>query len=267
MSDKTDIAKRLAEFGLSRKQTTIYLLLIAHQDLRIQEIAELAHIPRSTVYESLKGLSQLGLIEETTEENFKKVRAYPIGVMRHSLDEAMQDLQRKVADLDGLEQIITASQTDQPSTSLRYYRARSGARQVYWNSLKARDEVYAYSDWARRGYIGMKFYERFVLESKQRNLSEKVLTNPTRQALDSIRTFNVSETPYARTAIEQIRFLDKSIIHIEGDTLIYGNIYAQVYLNNSEINGFEVESQSFTQTQRSIFETLWKMAKPIDTLL
>ncbi|HEV2403051.1 MAG TPA: helix-turn-helix domain-containing protein [Candidatus Saccharimonadales bacterium] len=266
MSSEEDIARKLEGFGLSKKQALIYLLLIAHQELRIQEIAELAHIPRSTVYESLKALSQLGLIEQTTEENFKKIRAYPIGAIRHNLDEAMQELQQKVADLDDLERAITISKTGQPSTSLRYYRERSGARQIYWNSLKAKSEVYAYSDWSRRGYLGMKFYERFVTESKQRRVSEKVLTNPTPQALDSIRAFNLPLTPYARTALGQIRFLDKSVIQIKGDTLIYDNIYAQIYLNNSEINGFEIESQSFTRTQRSIFETLWKMGNPINDL-
>jgi hypothetical protein len=48
---------------------------------------------------------------------------------------------------------------------------------------------------------------------------------------------------------------------------MYDNIYAVIYLKNVEINGFEIESQEFVDTQRAIFETLWTDAKPVLELL
>jgi sugar-specific transcriptional regulator TrmB len=267
--NKSTLIKELEALGLSKNQAEIYLLLVARYELRIQEIADLAHIPRSTVYENLKGLHEVGLIEEVVEDSFKKVRAYPLGAMRHGLDEKMLELQKLTVGLDDIERRVSIMLpvTNRPSTTLRYYRGRTGARQLYWNTLRASNTVYVYSDWARRKYIGMKFYERFVAESRARQIKEKVLTNPTAQTMESIRRYNIPLSPVARTRIEDIRFLDEASMLVKGDTLMYDNIYAQVYLDNNEINGFEIESRSFTESQRSIFRTLWKLSTPLTDIL
>jgi sugar-specific transcriptional regulator TrmB len=269
VQSNASLIRQLQGLGLTDNQAKIYILLLTHYELRIQEIAQRSDIPRSSVYESLKDLYSLGLVEEVVEDNFKKVRAYPLGAMRHTFDEKISDLQRLSASLEDLEKTIAIAIPGraQPSTALRYYRGRSGARQLYWNTLRASNTVYVYSDWSRRQYIGAKFYERFVTESRTRNIQERVLTNPTAEAMDSIRRYNIPLSKLARTRIEDIRFLDQSSMFVKGDTLIYDSIYAQVYMNNNEINGFEIESRNFIESQRSIFETLWNMARPLSELL
>lgn len=265
MINQQKIKMELKKFGLSKNQAEIYLLLVAHKELRIQEIVKLAGIPRSSVYENLRSLYELGIAEEIVEDNYKKIRPYSIGVMRHGLDEKMFHLQRLTKDLDNLEKTIKLKVLDDSpgSTTVHFYKGRSGARQLYWNTLKAKNTVYVYSDWGRGRYVGMRFYEDFVSESRERNIKEKVLINPTAHALESIKKYNFPGSPISRTKIENIRAIEKKKIFIKGDTLVYDNVYAQVYLKNMEINGFEIESRDFTETQRSIFETLWKTAKPI----
>ncbi len=269
MTNHQKIKKELEKFGLSKSQAEIYLLLVDHKELRVQEIVRLAGIPRSSVYENLKSLLELGIAEEIIHDNYKKIRPYSIGAMRHGLDEKMFRLQRLTKDLDNLEKTIKLkAQNGSPnSTTIHFYKGRSGARQLYWNTLKAKNTVYVYSDWGRGRYIGMRFYENFVSEYRKRGLKEKVLINPTVYALESIRKYTYPGSPISRTKIEDLRVIDKKKILIKGDTLIYDNVYAQAYLKNVEISGFEIESRDFTKTQRSIFKTLWKTAKPISKLL
>lgn len=267
-TDIKNIHSELEKFGLSPNQTRIYLLLVAQGELRIQEIVRLAGIPRSSVYECLKKLYELGIAEEIVGDNYKKVRPYSVGAMRHGLDEKMIELKRLITDLDELEKSIelTPWENAHSLTAVRYYKGRSGARQLYWNTLKAKNTVYVYSDWGRGRYVGMKFYENFVEQSRQRQIKERVLITPTASALESIRTYTYPGSPISRTRLEDIRAVDKHVL-IRGDTLIYDNVYAHVYLKNVEINGFEVESGQFVETQRSIFETLWETATPITALL
>jgi sugar-specific transcriptional regulator TrmB len=266
-----EIKKELEKFGLTKNQATIYLLLVTHHELRIQEIVKLAHIPRSSVYESLKGLFELGIAEEIVGENFKIIRPYSIGQMRHGLDERMLELKRLTADLDNLEKAIVMNPPSQTrdGTVVRCYKGRSGARQIYWNSLKVAgiSTVYIYSDWGRGRYVGMKFYENFVAESRRRNFDERVLINLSPANLESVKKYTYPDSPISRTKIENLRVIDKKMVLIKGDTIIYDNVYAQVYLKNVEINGFEIENPQFTESQRSIFETLWNMAKPITDFL
>lgn len=55
------IQRDLELLGLSRDQAKIYLLLVIHKELRIQEIVKLTQMPRSSVYEGLKRLYELGM--------------------------------------------------------------------------------------------------------------------------------------------------------------------------------------------------------------
>jgi sugar-specific transcriptional regulator TrmB len=266
VQDLSYTKKELEKFGLSPNQAQIYLLLVQYKELRIQEIVKLSQIPRSSVYECLKGLFELGIAEEVIRDTYKTIRPYSVGVMRHGLDEQMLQLKRLTSDLENLEKTLALSELSNSShqTSVRYYKGRSGARQLYWNTLKAQSTVYVYSDWGRGRYVGMRFYENFVAESRNRNIKEKVLINLKQSTLESIKKLTYPGSSISRTRLEDIRVINKEDILIQGDTLIYDDVYSQVYLKNVEINGFEIQSKLFTDTQRSIFETLWKMGKPIE---
>lgn len=260
--------KELKKFGLSEKQAKIYLLLVKHKELRIGQITELTQIPRSSAYESLKGLYEMGIAEEIIGENHKLVRPYPIGAMHHGLDERLQLVQKLKEDLSKLEEALPIDQPNSPiGTAVRYYKGRSGARQLYWNTLKATDTVYVYSDWGRGRYVGMKFYETFVAESRRRQIRERVIINATTEALESIRRFTTPGSPISRTRLEDIRSIDEKVLVVRGDALIYGNIFAQAYIKNTEINGFEIENPLFVATQRLMHQAFWNIATPIAELL
>ncbi len=271
MKNLPALKRRLQEFGLSENQALIYLILIEHRELRIQEIVRLAQMPRSSVYESLRALSAHGLTAEIVEENHKKIRPYPISAMRHALQEKMLELQKLTGGLEELDEVLTnTTHADSlRSTTVRYYKDVAGARQLFWNTLKAQSTMYVYSAFGRSKFVGKKFYMDFVAESADRGIREMVLINPTARALGLIKRDN--ESPLARTKIDDIRALPEKDISITGETFIYDNVYAQVYVDTehdtTEINGFEIESTQFTDSQRSIFETLWGMAQPLDQLL
>ncbi|HUP26412.1 MAG TPA: helix-turn-helix domain-containing protein, partial [Candidatus Limnocylindrales bacterium] len=102
MIDFSVIKKELEKFGLSKNQAEIYLLLVNRGELRIQEIVELSGIARSSVYESLHALFELGIAEEVIEDNFKKIRPYSIGIIKHGLDDQVSYLKKLQSDLADL---------------------------------------------------------------------------------------------------------------------------------------------------------------------
>jgi sugar-specific transcriptional regulator TrmB len=269
MVDFEHIKSELEKVGLSKNQAEIYLMLVNRGALRVQEIAKLSGVARSSVYESIKRLYELGIAEEIIDNNHKKIKPYSIGIIKHGLDDQVsyiQKLQTDLADLEKNIQIASAA-TQANSTTIRYYKGRSGARQIFWNSLRAKSTAYIYSDYGRSRYVGMKFYESFVAESLRRGIKEKVLMNMDPDTWESIKRFNYTGSPIARTRIEDLRFLEKEDFIIRGDTLIYDNIYAQVYLKNVEISGFEIESQQFADSQRALYKILWRMAQPLPPTL
>ncbi len=267
MANFKEIKNELIQLGLTENQAHIYLLLVQHGELRIKALAQLTKLPRTSIYDNLNVLLGLGLVEKIVEDKFVKVKPYPVSAMRHDLNEKLLQLQTQMSKLGNLDKAISLLPRDeQPSaTIVRHYKGVSGARQLIWNTLKAKETIYVYSAWGRGRYVGIKFYKSFVGESRQRGFKEKVLVNPTNRVLDSIRKY--SGTSIGRTTPKDIRALDEKDILIKGETFIYGNIYAQLYLREEDIGGFEIESTNFTQMQKSIFETLWEIATPFSELL
>ncbi|MBI2032026.1 MAG: ArsR family transcriptional regulator [Candidatus Levybacteria bacterium] len=267
MVSTKDIAKGLEKFGLTKDQALIYLTLVQYGELRIQDISNSTNIPRSSVYESLKNLYGLGLVEKIIDHKFIRIKAYPIGSLRHNLNEKSLRLQTLMNELNDLEKSISnlPDTTSLPSTTVRYYKGLSAGRQLFWNTLNAKSTVYVYSSYGRSKFVGKKFYKDFVSESIDREIKEMVLINPTDKAIRLIKRDTGS--PLARTKIKDLRYLSEENLLIKGETFIYNNIFAQINLSVGEINGFEVESNGFSEMQRSIFKTLWQNAKPISLLL
>lgn len=267
MTNFETIERELQKFGLSKNQSLIYLYLVAHGELRIQEIVGITRIPRSSVYECLKGLLKQGLVEEIIEYKFTRYKAYPIGSIRHGLNEKLNELQSQITDLNDLEKAITLlpKKNTLPATTVRYYKGVSGARQLFWNTLNAKNTVYVFSAYGRSKFVGKSFYMDFVRESQIKKIKEKVLINPTERAINFIK--RDTGTSLARTKLNDLKVLKEENILIQGETFIYNNIYSQINFDSEGIDGFEIESDSFTKMQRSLFETLWKVAKPIAPFL
>src|SRR5438128_2673984 len=112
MIESNQLQSELERFGLTKNQAKIYLALVTHKELRIQDIVTTTKINRSSVRESLHGLFELGIIEEVIEQNFKKIRPYPIGAIKNGLEDRMSYLEKLKADIKNLEAAIDYQKPD-----------------------------------------------------------------------------------------------------------------------------------------------------------
>lgn len=257
------IFSELTQFGLSQQQAEIYVFVLRRGSVRINEIAQSLSIPRSSIYENLKNLTELGLIEEIKEDSHKRIQAYPISTLKHMYAEQIQKLEQMSDELTDTQAKLEALGTNpaKKSITMRYYNGVSGARQLFWNSLKTSKEVFVMSSFGRSEFVGSKFYQQFVSASRDNEIRERVLVNPSRQVRELIT--RDAGTDLARTSVDQMRTIPAEKLQINGETLMYNDTYAHIYLDADEIIGFEIESREFCETQRAMFELLWNQAHPI----
>lgn len=254
----------LTQYGLNETEATIYVFLLQHGEFRISDIANMNSLPRSSVYEALKHLSEKGLTEDIVHGTYKKIRALPFTSIDHYLSEQAaqvrdlasraQDIERNLSTLPDLR--------DEPPSHVRYYEGVAGARQLFWNSLKASDHVLVYSSWGRSRFVGKTFYERFVHESRTRRITEKVLVENNAATLRRISQDTAIGTKLSRTKAKDIRVVSDRHFTIAGEIFIYDDTYAQITLKHDHITGFEVHNAHFSRMQKSIFTALWNRAVP-----
>jgi hypothetical protein len=57
------------------------------------------------------------------------------------------------------------------------------------------------------------------------------------------------------------RYLPDSVLHLNHNMDIYDDTIAIYYWEENDVFGVEIQNQKIADTQRSIFELLWKLAK------
>jgi len=122
-----------------------------------------------------------------------------------------------------------------------------------------------YSTYGMVDIVGVAFMKRFVEEFNLRKLRDRVIINPTKATLATIKK-DVRPGVH-QNKISDIRYLDKSEVHISGNTAVFNNIFSVAYWQEGEVVGIEIENPELVKMQRSIFEMLYEQAKPIGGLL
>jgi hypothetical protein len=62
----------------------------------------------------------------------------------------------------------------------------------------------------------------------------------------------------------ELRMLPAETFYISSDIMIYNNVYAVANLDVNNPIGVEIINEEITKTQLSIFNILWKIAKPAE---
>lgn len=273
MADNSNIQKTtfqnavaaLSCFSISKPAIRIYLLLTNNPPLTVQQIASKTKIPRTTVYGLIQELANLGLVEKIADFKSHRVRAYPVSILKSQIDKKREQIDHLTSSLDFLTTALTQSLNITASTEVRYYQGVTGLEQMIWNTLQARDDVLGYSTYGRRDVVGKTFYQGFVSEFTHKKIKDRVIINPSQPTLDYIKMFINNETH--QQSYDDIRVLPATDLYVSGDTMIYNHTYAVAYWQKGEIVGVEIENSEFVKSQRSIFELLWKTAKPINSYL
>ena len=263
MSDNSDITNHLISFGLTKQEASIYLALSGKPSHTALELSRLLRLPRTTIYDNLTSLIEKGLVERIVKYKSQQFQAYPIDVLTNTIDQEKIHLSKLSTSFDYLKHHIHEQSQSSTMTQVRYYHGPTGIRQMMWNALAAEKENIGYSVMGRKEIVGSAFLKRFLEEFARRKLLDRVLINPTKHTLQYINDGNLSVVGGKIANFERIRVLGESQLRITGDTTIYNNIFAVIYWQKKEIVGVEIENPELVAMQKSIFENLWKLAKPL----
>jgi sugar-specific transcriptional regulator TrmB len=265
MHIQSETIQKLIQFGLSEDEARIYLYLIGKKPQTALEISRALAVPRTSVYDHTRRLLENGLIEKVVEYKRSLFKCSSLDALHRVVHEYTHKANQLQAALTNMEQLFRGNSLAVPQTEVRYYEGVEGHKQIMWNSLRAEKEMYGYSTYGRREVVGEQFMKRYTEEFRARGLADSVIINPAKETLDYIKKYIVSSWHHQK--FYNIRWLPKEVIDISGDTMIYNSVFAVSYWRKSEVVGVEIENPEFVKTQKTIFKTLWKQAKPIKVLI
>jgi len=236
----------LKKIGLTENEVVVYLTLLKIGPSIVSKIAEKSEIYRPYVYDTLKRLSEKGLVSSVVKDNKKFFSALNPS---HVLEIEKNKLAEINEILPSLNEILEKKKEE---TKVHFYSGKNILRIIQKEVIKILLEIRGES--LVIGVDEKKFMEtdkiamlQFFEQMKQHKLKERVLVREG----DNYLPGHEKTTKY--------KFLPKEFFS-PNSTFIFGDKVA-VILFNEPICGILIESKELAETYRKQFELLWKMAK------
>jgi len=248
----------LLKLGLDENEIKIYLYLIKSRVQTVKQISEATLINRTSLYRYLTTLANKGLIEWLMDERGAKVQT----TSPQNITVLLKNKKLETSTIEkGLPQLINDLSTQKPSeifhTQIRYYKGKKGIQQLFWNTLQTTETTRSYAPLRRREFIDPSYEDEFEQEWANRNLKDKVITNENRAEYIKKRL-----VPAYKNTLN-LRIIPRTKFYISNDITIYNNVIAIASLEKNNLVGIEIENKEIAKTQKSIFDLVWTMAKPL----
>jgi len=241
--------------GYSQEAAMLYGALVEKGPLTILEASRATGIERTALYRLIDDLTARGLIEEVLEHKSRRLQAVATEKIKYLLEREQLRVQRLEHEFEGFEKLIQ-SMPHNNSTQVRYYRGIAGIKQILWNETKADKDLIGYTYRNLQEVVGHKYFEEYARELEKNG----VVTRDLR--CDSF--LNSSDSPeFVRRHIDKSawRYLPDEVMHLTHNLDVYNDVVAMYYWQYNDVFGIEIQNQLIADMQRSIFETLWKMAE------
>ena len=234
--------QELIDYGLSDKEAKVYLISLQTGQVTANRIAELASLARSTTYDILDRLKNLGLISTIIVDNKTNFNANNPDVLLTSLDEKKQSMKKILPSLKEIYQKID----DKPSAEV--FQGKIAIIKIFDEILdNARDLKVIGSQGNALERIGYH-PEKFQLKRKLNKIKIKQILEISDEA-KSIKNDKLTE----------VRFLKSLNDSKEGIFIFEDYVYHIIF--QYEISAIKIKSKDHTKAMEIIFDDLWKVAK------
>lgn len=246
-----DLKTSLHEFGLSEKESAIYLELLSRDDQTAFSIAKRTKIPKTTVYHTLESLEGHGLVNSWKKNNVAFYGAESPNKLISILD------RRKDVISTILPQLLDITTQKSRRTKVKQYEGGEGLKTVFEEILETLDKesikrIDAISNQNLLKIIP-RYFPKWLDRRKTMGIYTRLLVTETKteKIPELFKSDNMRE---ARPAPEQLHF--KSSIEI------FGNKTA-IISTEDEKNPVAVviQSKEISDVFRQLFELAWVGAK------
>lgn len=243
----SSIPKTLAQFGLTHNQTKIYLALLELGEAKVQDIAKGAAVLRTTVYEVLEQLKNLGIASQYNRAGVRLYMAEPPRKLEQILEFKKKSIQEIIPELESIYNIGGFK------PKIKYYEGLEGYKTVYEDTLTAAGKrlygILSMKDMLDK--LGEKYMDDYIV----RRVKAGIYLSIIRIGPHEIKHI----WPEGPKEMRSVRLAPDNFV-FPLTMYIYDN---KVSLMSTKRENFSliIESREFMQTQKALFDALWQTSK------
>lgn len=250
-----EIQTLLRNFGLSDKETSVYLALIELGPSSVRLVAEKAEINRGTTYDILKSLIDSGLATYYHKQSKQFFVAEPPEKLLRALEDREEKLSAVKKELkDNLPRLQAIFERSGNRPAVKFYEGDQGMKQILQDvleTMKAQKEK-AYFVYSSGTADDRKHLYAAMPEFNKKRTDKGIV----------VRVVSLGEAG-GIFGLDERRQIPATSGNLKmTHELIYGGKVAHIGLDDSGKSiGVVVENQSIYEMQKQIFEFNWQMIK------
>lgn len=241
----------LRKFGLSGRETRIYLALLELDEALASKIAEKTGISRTLVYDILENLLSRGVISYVIKSNKKYFSAVDpnnlINVLRNQENEKEELIKQALPELSALK-----NKKLKEKAKVEVYEGKEGVKTVFNDVLRVGKEFLCFGSTGLSPNIIPYELSRFHKERIKRKINWKVIYND-----DKLGRKRGEETTKWRYS--QVKYMQKTS---PTTTYCYDNKVAIVLWIKERLMAIMIEDYTIANSFKEFFNILWKNAYP-----
>ena len=229
----------LKEFGLNEKEVRVYLASLELGLSRVNDIAKKAGIIRETTYSVINSLIKKGLMSYVIKSGVKYFEAAD----PEKLTVILQEKERLVDEI--LPELETIKKTRIVKPKIEFYEGKEGIKTILEDVLKeTKQELLSISSTKNLRLILRFYFPHFVQRRIKKGIKVRLLTDAEVESRELLR----------------FKYLPKGF-KLKTTNMFYGNKIAMISLEQKEPIGVIIENKEISDTQKDIFNLLWKLVK------
>ena len=232
----------LKDFGLTKRQAGLYLNCLELGSASAYKIAKKASLPRSTCYEELDDLKELGLVSTFRK---KKVKYY-------SAEDPQKFIRTRKEKIEMFEEMLPQfnalymSQKNKPQ--VRFYEGREGMKTVFNEMLTDQPrEILGFSAVDDLFANLATFFPGFLKKRIKKKIAMKIIMRDTPLARE--------RQQLGQSELRQVRLIPTAYQH-HGITAIWKNKIA-MFSFEKEMMALLIKSPTLAQTQKVMWQVIW----------
>ncbi len=250
---KEGTIEKLAEFGLTKNESRVYLALLEVGPTTTKALIEKSGMHTSKVYEALERLVQKGLAKFALEGGRKRFQAADPQSIIFFLEEKQAELERGKETAKKMLPALRALEKPAQRQSVSVFHGLKGYKSMLDGMLReiGKDGEYdAFASGMLKGELGPYWY-RFQTKKKALGIKSRCLWGEKVHA----------KKEYLDEYFGEGKFIRSGSYSAPVDTFIYKDKVLQVSYSPEPIFAVLIQSAGMAKSYRELFESLWRTGK------
>lgn len=250
--------ENLSVFGLSAKESRVYLALLELGPSTMTEIAREANINRTTGYPVLESLAGKGLVHFINEAKIQKFSAEAperaVALLEQKVKDEQENLKRAQALLPELLSVYRVAK----KPKVKYYEGIDHMREAFEDTLTATGEILAYAVGTDMfDAMGEDYFKNYFKRRTERGINVRVIAPDDSDSRAVVKN--------DKSELRESILLPNDKFYFSIETNIYNN--KVLVVSWREKFAVIIESEEIASAQKKIFELSWLGAKQLQKQL